>query len=358
MDFNFDSSPSDNEDIDLDEFDDTGLLALSSRQEAAAQANSTAAARSPKKNDSADSEAGDDGGNVDWEDGESDVDWEDADDENGTAEYISDEDLDRKMPALPTQGVTVTFSSVCNTPEEPVCMDTKQNNEPSTQNEEPVKNTKKRKRVHVLKDVPHHTQQLILDVRRSHMLCCVARSMKCSSICSTCDVPTQNCDDDESRAMLLSLAYSLIPEQFHACDGQGTNSKDSIPTNHQLREFTLWFFEFANAAERRRETVQQNVARGAVVSPVHRKRARKSASNISSKKSRKSRRDQADETGQPNATPTDSPTVESLTTKLAYLSPYYDDDPQLFINDGTDVIGLVENISALEKTLLMLVLVR
>jgi hypothetical protein len=370
--FNFDSSPSDDEDIDIDEFDDTGLLALSSRQEAVAD---SAAAASHN-----DSIHDDTGSNVDWEDGESDVDWQDADEPNNENEhacvnYSSEEDLDRKMPALPSQGVTVTFSAVNAAAERLLHSDaTQRADEVKKQDEEAVKTPKKRRRINVLKDVPYQTQQLIMGVRRSHLLCCVARSIQCSSLCSTAHssqnstafIDNSNDNDaEESREMLLNLANSLIPAQYHI----ETDDVHTVPTNQQLYEFTQWFFEFINASNRRRDAIQQNVARGAAGSPAVRKRVRRSAAAdrqpSSNKRSRKSATEDAgaqgitcDETTRLDEKIDEIPSIKSLVKTLTYLSPYYDDDPQLFMNDGLDVIALVDNITALETVLLFLVMVR
>lgn len=372
MEFNFDSNPSDDDDIDLDEFDDTGLLALSSRQEASATVSIPADDIVLTSDSAAKGDADD--GSIDWEDGESTVDWEDAD-ENvvGAVSIDEHEDLDRKMPALPTQGVTVTFSSTSNTPsDEPADSETKRNGDSLGHNVETAKSRKKRKRVHVLKDVPHHTQQLILGVRRSHMLCCVARSVKCSSICSTTDVNIQNkeepfnTDDGESRDMLLSLAYSLIPSQFHT---SSDTTAQNVPTNQELQEFARWFFDFISAGKRRRETIQQNIARGAAASSAGSRRRNHSSATASTRSTKKGRglaeeNDSTDSnlrTTQYIDSKTDNNALlstDNLITKLMYLSPYYDDDPQLFINDGIDCIGLVENITPLEKVLLFLSMVR
>ena len=46
--------------------------------------------------------------------------------------------------------------------------------------------------------------------------------------------------------------------------------------------------------------------------------------------------------------------TNSLITRLMYLSPYYDNDPQLFLNSGIDFIRLVESITPLAKALLFL----
>ena len=364
MSFNFDSN-SDNEGIDLDVFDDTGLLALSSRQELIS-ADVPKAAALPV--------AGDD---VNWEDADSDenVDWEDADELESLNRDFSEveNDLDRKMPALPAGGVTITFSSTSNTPADELV----DNDEsPKTDGGElkwDGESTKKRKRrtVRVLKDVPHHTQQLILGVRRAHLLCCVARSVKCSSLCSEIDAGSSNHqNDDNSANLLLNLAHSLVPIQYHHTKLDA--SKYVIPADQQLKEFSMWFFDFIDAAQRRRDAIEQNIARGAAGrSPTSNKRTRRSA-RPDVKRLEKKRRSNSpitskhDETLSPTvARPSEEnssaeciPSVDSLMAKFSYLSRYYDDDPQMFMNDGIDVIGLVESITSLEKVLLFLAMVR
>jgi hypothetical protein len=344
MSFNFDN-PSD-DDIDLDAFDDTGLLALSSRQSNEAQP--AAAASLPTASDV-----------------ESDIDWEDADDH--FSEEEEEYDSDRKLPALPSRGVTVTFSSASNTPAEE-----KDEVDATPKDEDTSK--KRRRAVRVLKDVPVRFRRLILDVRRSHLLCCIAHSVRCSSICS--DVVMTQSDGttihgDEDSSLLLNIAHSLVPLQFHSGE-VGGSTQNNMPTDKELRDFSLWFFQFVNAGDRRRDTIRQNAAQGAGAagqSPLTRKRARKSTAIDSRQSKKKTRHGSSNVSGDNKlnfdascsfeAVSSNSTTsANSLITKLSYLSPYYDDDPQLFINDGMDVIGLVDSITSLEKVLLFLAMTR
>ena len=349
MNFNFENTSSDDDDIDLDAFDDTGLLALTSRQSAEA-----AHAELPVSAAANDSGAEDD-------DADSDIDWEDAYEQCSDNEVEEYDDLDRKMPALPSQGVTVTFSSTSNTP-----ADIPENDAELKQNEE-TNAPKKRKRTKVLKDVPHHTQHLILGVRRSHMLCHVARSMRCSSICSTnSHLPNHTTnsildDEEDSRSTLLSIAYSLVPSQFHSYhNGICNASKYNIPTNQQLYDFSQWFFRFVNAAERRKTIIRQNAAQGAVThSPFTKKRTRKSSGTTGTHSDGMHAKRTLDSGALDDMGTADNiPSANNLIEKLMYLSPYYDDDPQMFINDGINVIELVENITPLEKVLSFLTMVR
>ena len=367
MSFNFDSNP-DDEGIDLDAFDDTGLLALSSRQE-------LISSQVPPKKAEAPTLAGND---IDWEEADSDegVDWIDVDDHDSVHRDASkvDNDLDRKMSALPAQGVTITFSSTSNTPADAVAGDGLS----QTSGDEPKKETdgtRKRKRgtVRILKDVPRHTQQLILGVRRAHLLCCVARSVRYSSICSEVDAyfPKQ-LDGSNPGDLLLNLAHSLVPTQYHLTQLEADAPKYVIPTDQQLKDFSLWFFDFINAAQRRRNTVQQNIAQGAArrspkVSRGTCKSAPADMAQIETKKRSNSiTTSQCEETlgltmSNPFGdylSPENVTVINSLVAKLTYLSPYYDDDPQMFLNDGVDVIGLVERISSLEKVLIFLAMVR
>lgn len=358
MSFNFDDDPSDDDDIDLDAFDDTGLLALSYRQEDPA-AVAAAAASMPVSE-------------LNAEDDESEVDWEDADQDDShdascNEQSNAEDDLDRKLSALPTHGVTVTFSSTTNTPDE-----LGESIELDGTTPKLSEQTKKRKRttVRVLKDVPYHTQQLILGVRRSHLLCSLAHSMQCSSISSAASTSQMSPDprigkeEEESRALLFNMAYSLVPPRFHSTDSEvqaidAYARKYNMPTNQQLHDFSQWFFQLVNAGARRRETIRQNHAEGAArQSCVSTKRSRKS----SARSKRRNSNGKAERNDyEPDINPSYSqgiPSTHDLIKKLEYLSPFYDTDPQLFINDGVDVIGLVENINPLEKVLLFIAMSR
>ena len=52
------------------------------------------------------------------------------------------------------------------------------------------------------------------------------------------------------------------------------------------------------------------------------------------------------------------PSASNLIDMVKYLSPYYDDDPQLFLNEGIDVIQSIENITPLEQSIIFLAMTR
>jgi hypothetical protein len=262
----------------------------------------------------------------------------------------------------------VTFSSASNTPAE------EKDDEVDAATKDEGTSKKRRRTVRVLKDVPVHFRRLILDVRRSHLLCCIAHSVRCSSICSEV-VMTQSdgttIHGDEDSSLLLNIAHSLVPLQFHPGEVSGS-TQNNMPNNKELRDFSQWFFQFVNAGDRRRDTIRQNAAQGAGAagrSPLTRKRTRKSTAIDSRQSKKKTRHGSSNVSGDNTlnfdascsfeAVPSRNTTsANSLIAKLSYLSPYYDDDPQLFINDGIDVIGLVDSITSLEKVLLFLAMTR
>ncbi|KAL7489116.1 hypothetical protein ACHAW6_015558 [Cyclotella cf. meneghiniana] len=390
MSFHFNSSSDDDGEIDLDEFDDTGLLALSSRQTAvtaAAAQNSSASSRTPPDTNSNGWKVEDDDEDL------SNVDWEDAEDHDSNESSDADESLDKKLPAqnFPSHGVTVTFSSVSNTPAEE--RDHAENELRAYQTGEGPTKKRKRSIVRVLRDVPHHTQQLILGVRRAHLLCCAARSMKCSSLCS---VGVENTKDNgnastpsdcESRCLLMHVAHSLVPIQFHSTPSDSYKRPDAnvaapkrkynIPSNQQLRDFSKWFFHFVNAAERRRNAIRRNIAQGAsaaaasaagsggsprlATSSKRRPRRTSNLNHSTTERRRNTRENEAEENYIPEVdaqAPSNIPSAQNLLTKLMYLAPCYDDDPQLFLDEGVDVIQVAESITPLEKVLLFLVIIR
>eukprot|EP00804_Cyclotella_cryptica_P013586 CCRYP_012947-RA/>CCRYP_012947-RA protein AED:0.02 eAED:0.02 QI:271/1/1/1/1/1/3/1134/1019 len=394
MSFHFDNTSDDDEgEIDLDEYDDTGLLALSSRQSAVAATTaqkSSASSLTPNENNYLNgSEASDHDEDL------SDVDWEDADDHESNENSEVEDFFEKKLPSpnFPSRGVTVTFSSVSNTPAEE--HDHAADRSHALQGAEEPSKKRKRSTVRVLRDVPHHTQQLILGVRRSHLLCCAARSMRCSSTCSLGVEKTKDggCaftpTDNEVKYLLMHVSHSLVPMQFHSTCSDTPNQsyanlsapkqKYNIPSNQLVRDFSQWFFQFVNAAERRRNAIRRNVAQGAsaaaatggaspVASRTRRPRRTDNLNHSASKRQRNTRANKAEDNNIADSdagnsfggyqTRSNIPSAKNLITKLMYLSPYYDDDPQLFLDEGVDVIQVAENITPLEKSLLFLLMIR
>ncbi|KAL7538029.1 hypothetical protein ACHAXR_008231 [Thalassiosira sp. AJA248-18] len=372
MSFNF-SDDDDDDDLNLDAFDDTGLLALAFRERAhnsttttattatsAASTANAAAAASASASPAADAseEAGEfeedseggDWGNIDWEDAD-DQDDEDEDEDDRTRRTQSDENNNLKgddfVSSVPTQGIMINFG--------------KTTAEVDNAKEEESKPAKKRKRraTRVLRNVPYETEQMVLNVRRSQMLCYVVHCMQCSFACGV--------DDTDERSLLSHVALSLIPQKFHQRDKdtkkasmKSKQSFSSLPTNKQLKEFSHWFFEFVNrAGERRRAALRRNVAQGASAtrSPSPRRRGRRQSG--STKKSKMKQGQGAKKHEISTNTPIAEEYPTNLIQTLMHLSPYYDEDPQLFLEEeGIDAIDAVENISSQDKALLFLVMVR
>ena len=308
---------------------------------------------------------------------ESDIDWEDADENDHGNNTVHDGDnIATRLPSLPSEGVTITFSSASNTPSEEKGL--AGNHEYQALNkEETTSKNRKRSTVRVLKNIPYHTEQLILNERRSHLLCCLSHSLRCSSLCSVGQSQnhqsSQTIDNDKEEAsLLLNTACSLVPAEFHINGNQTPKEADSsstnciIPTNEQLHNFSEWFFQFANPGERCRIAMQRNVAQGAAGaarSPARKRGRTSTAVDCNPSKSKKGGNvsggnEHGCETHPIELLSNNILSTNSLITRLMYLSPYYDNDPQLFLNSGIDFIRLVESITPLEKALLFLAMAR
>ncbi len=331
MSFNFSLDDEDNEDDDielnLEGFDDTGLLALASREkeyESSAvdprRSSSNIRAVLPSKNNGYNEEdfqrrdcdndgvAEDDG---DWSD---DIDWQDDDDENYGERDHPEPSFSEQSPVevcirrkLPSHGVTINFGSLAD--------------EDGGDDNDDRKKTKKRKRAptpKVLRSIPVETQLLIRGIRRVQLLCYLAVGSRCSYICgrnvmNSIDSQERGSDESEHvRDLLSHIAFSLVPLKFH--DGEVgieksnetkeiTDAKTSgqiarnsnlwknqpstphstttenpmdsprkkhyiIPTKAILRQFSQWFFQLVNqASNRRREIIARNIAMGATIMP-------------------------------------------------------------------------------------------
>lgn len=404
MSFNFGGE--DDSDLDLDAFDDTGLLALASRENGGQDDVQTAEVNnkpidesSPQlDNDGAGGESlsdgDDDGGdwdNIDWEDADSDQD----DDDDGN---IGNAD------SFPTQGIMINFGKrvgKSNDPDEG--KEAKQNDVEGEQKDDGdnAKKSKKRKRVtRVLRSVPYETQQMVLNVRRSHMLSCLVHSMMQSSF--ACGPSNISDDSNEERELLLCMALSLIPQQFHSQQNNdnGTPQRKSaskkskeqiplpvntIPTKNELQQFSQWFFQLVNeAGNRRRIALQRNFVQGAAITPTATRTRRSSSSrrNRGQQSSTKNQSANKKKGKTNNSTKEEESLIMStsihnfqsnhsnhsadylspskmLLKRLIHLSPDYDEDPQLLLeSEGIDAIDAVEQITSHEKVLLFLLMVR
>lgn len=362
MSFNF--SDNEEEDFDLDAYDDTGLLALASRdkttvsnddkmQPAAAaavatpspMATTTCAKSRVGAQDMAEESFGEedvDGG--DWDN----VNWEDANDE----EEDSDDDTPQNFP---TQGVMINFGK-SNT--------AGKSNTPDGDNEDEDKKMSAEEKdetnsTRVLRNVPYETQQMILNVRRSGILCEVVQSMQYSYLCGSGGSSEL---EDDNGMLLSTLAYSMIPQEFHnQQDSTGYKYQPTIPTKQQLHDFSSWFFTFVNeAGERRRGALERNVAQGAVASTSTTRQRGRRQSRGNKKQAAKKKEGTYNDIDSSSQTQNDKPTPINLLQTLMYLSPQYDEDPQLFVEeeDGVDAITAVENITSHEKVLLFLTMIR
>jgi len=385
MSFYFSGDEEDDDDLDLDAFDDTGLLALASRERAegpsAAAAAASPAAAAAASSSNADDDGGGGGDAFDEEDSDGgdwgNVDWEDAD------QGDEDDDVDDGEPGgdaptnfpFPTQPVMINFGRATgrsNDPDEGI--DERKEGAKENDGEGQGASSKKRKRkttTRVLRNVPHETQQMVLDVRRSEMLCHAVHCMRCSCTCGGA-----NLDGSDDDGLLLShVACSLIPQEFHPKEsttddsmGPPDKSRSAIPTKDQLRAFTQWFFQFVNrAGERRRDAFERNVAQGAASArprtPRRRGPRRSAKTKQSTNKAKKGVLvDESDAVDDASTYAPHNRNAEFSSTdllqRLLHLSPHYDEDPQLLDEGGVDAIDAVEGISPQEKALLLLAMVR
>ena len=315
MSFNFSDYEEEEDEFDLEEYDETGLLAQASRE---TEANAPAVAAKYAEAGALAQDGGDsDGG--DWDN----VDWEDADDEEEEADARS---IAKTLPpAFPQEGITIHIGRRVGKSNDP---DDNEQRKGIMSDEviqhQPAKKKRRKSTIRVLRSVPPETQLLILNIRRAHLLCCLIHSLRCSFLCS------EGGGDDNIE--LFSTALSLIPQEFHAVEhATNTEAPFIIPTATTVKEFSLWYFQFVHqAGQRRRRTMDRNAAQGAAAPTFTRKRRRRQ-----------------------------SLTNSSLMQILRRFSPSYDDEPQMFIEqEGLDPIEAVECITAKEKVMMFLVMVR
>ena len=367
MSFYFSDNDESEDDFDFDAFDDTGLLALASRNDdndmkpaaAAAVATlspATADSRGGAQNDMAVEESfGEeekDGGG-DWDN----VNWEDADDD------VEDSDDDTPQN-FPTQGVMINFgksntAGKSNTPDNQE-EDKKMSAEEKDETNNGKSKKRKRKTTRVLRNIPYETQQMILNVRRSGILCAVVQSMQYSYLCGS-----GGSESEDDNGMLLStMAYSMVPQEFHNQKDNmttGDQYQPTIPTKQQLHNFSTWFFTFVNqAGEHRRAALERNMAQGAVAASTSTTRQKGRRQSRGKKKQAAKKEGTYDDIDTSSQILNDKPKPINLLQTLMCLSPQYDEDPQLFVEeeDGVDAITAVENIASHEKVLLFLTMVR
>lgn len=338
MSFNF-SDIEDEDEFDLEEFDETGLLAQASREREATSAPDAAATKRVPNADQTNAAAfghdADDSDGGDWDN----IDWEDAADEEDDAD---NEQCEESLPAFPQEGITIHIGRRVGKSNNPDDND-EQREEKKTEDgvqDKPAKKKPRKSTVRVLRNVSPDTQQLVLNIRRSHLLCCMIHSLQCSLVCSGGggDVNFQ-----DETAELLNTALSLIPQQFHIHQTTNATTSFVIPTASTVKQFSNWFFQFVNqAGQRRRRAMGRNTAQG--------------AATLSARKRRRSNDDLNYQMDQSQQTPS---TASTLLQRLRHLSPCYDEEPQLFLEqEGVDPIDAVECITPQEKVMLFLVMVR
>jgi xeroderma pigmentosum group C-complementing protein len=326
--FNFSDNEDEEDEFDLEEFDETGLLAQASREREAA------AAAAPKNDDTIiEASIGDsDGG--DWDN----VDWEDADEEDDV-----DNEEQPDVESFPREGVTIHIGrrvGKSNCPDEINEQEVeKKNDDDVVQDKSAAMKRRRKPTVRVLRNITPQTKLLVLNIRRTHLLCSMIHSMRRSFLCSSGGDSRSDVHDCDKRHELFNTALSLIPIQFHTVQ-HTTNDTFIIPTSTTVKQFCAWFFQFVNqAGNRRRRALGRNAAQGAAT-PTSAKKRRRRNSTI-----RPSR---------PSVT-----TTSMILRRLRHLSPCYDDEPQMFIEqERLDPIEAVEGITTEEINLLFLTMVR
>jgi hypothetical protein len=254
---------------------------------------------------------GDDGGewdNVDWEDADADDDSKNDDDDDDDDSNNEEDDAGSDDNPFPSRGVMIDFGKNTGKSNNPDVHtnDDECNPQAAVANavdvprESSSSSSIKRKRkatTRILRNIPHETQLLIQNVRRTLLLCNVYKCAFWSSIATTVDSGSSEWDDDndDRRRLLINLAYSLIPQQFHNYHLRSNNDNDDdddddddddnddammttirkssstnnnynsiIPTKCMVQEFATWCIAFLNeAGERRRLALHRNIAQGA-----------------------------------------------------------------------------------------------
>lgn len=262
--------------------------------------------------------------NEDSDDGSNDgdeIDWEDAEDEH-----------DGKIKAL-----------------KPVMIDL---NVPRKERKEPAKappKKRKRKNKYRLDSLPENVQSFLKNLHRSHLLALTSNAVHRSNLVNT----TSSMD----AATVLAAAHSLLPRQWALNDEYlpgvaHASAADSAagpqpPTLPVLRDFFTWYTDLIHNVEERRQRQQQaNQAAGAPTRPrrggTTYRRSRGHPSNQGQELSQQLRQQQQQQpdflavAGSSSSSPS-SPSelsvslqqVQDLLVYSSYLSPTYDENPQL-----------------------------
>jgi xeroderma pigmentosum group C-complementing protein len=252
------------------------------------------------------------------------IDWEDAEDEH-----------DGKMKAL-----------------KPVMIDLgvrrKERKEPA---KAPPKK-RKRKNTYRLQSLPENVQSFLKNLHRSHLLALTSNAVHRSNLVNTSSM---------DAATVLAAAHSLLPRQWALSDDYlsgvaHATAADSVvgpqpPTLPVLREFFTWYRDLIHNVEERRQRQQQaNQAAGAPTRPRRGRtthgRSRRHPFNqdqeLSQQLSQQQEQQQPDSLAVSGSSSSSlsspysssevsvsSQQVQDLLAYTSYLSPTYDENPQL-----------------------------
>ncbi|KAL7454047.1 hypothetical protein ACHAWC_005678, partial [Mediolabrus comicus] len=237
-------------------------------------------------------------------------------------------------------GLLAQASRKSNCPDEINEQEEEKKNDDVVQDKSAGMKRRRKPTVRVLRNISPQTKLLVLNIRRTHLLCSMIHSMRRSFLCSGGGDSRSDVHDCDKRHELFNTALSLIPIQFHSVQ-HTTNDTFIVPTSTTVKQFCAWFFQFVNqAGNRRRRALGRNAAQGAATPTSARKRRRRNSTIRPSR---------------PSVT-----TTSMILRRLRHLSPCYDDEPQLFIEQeqGVDPIEAVEGITTEEINLLFLTMVR
>ena len=297
----------------------------------AAQKQFTSAASKGEEYSGDDSE---DSENVDWEDASVDDDDDDDDLEDSPkmsateTSQASTEMAGRR--SFPTKDVIVHFEKGSKADRE---CDTRQGSAKKQKQKQ-----RKNKRMKKIKSIPLHMQNLLRDLHRSHMMCMISRAMCLSSHLGSMEEE------------LWSVAYSAIPPEFinENDDLSDFILREStiIPSYKILKKFCLWFFDYVNNVEKRRQGLSRS--RAAAGAP----RNRRSKRGASSQKVHSHGDSSAKmlSNGECANSCTEA-TNQRLLDVLSYLSPINDAHPEQIVRN--DIM-----ITSLDKLLLFCTMTR
>jgi hypothetical protein len=234
----------------------------------------------------------DDDNDDDDDDGE--IDWEDADIDDSHEE--DDQEENSKLSGRTLRPVTISIE---------------QDKEPTAIG---PKSRKRNRKVYRNATLPSDLRDLLNNLQKAHLLSLMSRAVLLSK---TCSLP-----------IVLHLVQSLMPLQFE--------SETSLPSLEQVKNLCLWYFEFVNRVEQRRQIkIESNAAAGA---PIRGRRRQQGCGS----KSRQSCQ------APPTITSLGHGDVTSLTMMrlCAYLSSINDENPQLAIDaipttSNTDKVQLL-----------------